>query len=135
MKKLLLLLILLLASFASESQVLPGEPVGGFPKGTTAQIQAISTIESLIAYSTDEKIFYYYDGSKWVKLFSENSKVIVDNELFFEDSNYYYISVRINTTSWMVTRLSRTNLNDETFSMGTGTQPTDLTAITALTFS
>ncbi|AUC14584.1 hypothetical protein BTO06_05285 [Tenacibaculum sp. SZ-18] len=118
-----------------EGQVLPGEPVAGFPRATTAQIQAISTIESLIVYSTDEKIFYYYDGSKWVKLFSENSKVIVDNELFFEDSNYYYISVRINTTSWMVTRLSRISLNDETYSSGTGTQPTDLTTITALTFS
>ncbi|WP_157811746.1 hypothetical protein [Tenacibaculum sp. SZ-18] len=135
MKKLLFLLIIILASFKMEGQVLPGEPVAGFPRATTAQIQAISTIESLIVYSTDEKIFYYYDGSKWVKLFSENSKVIVDNELFFEDSNYYYISVRINTTSWMVTRLSRISLNDETYSSGTGTQPTDLTTITALTFS
>ena len=117
------------------SQVLPGEPVGGYPKGTTAQITAITTIESVIAYSTDEKLFYYYDGTKWVKLFSENSKIIVDNELFFEDSNYYYISVRINSTDWMVSRFSRTNLNDETFAMGTGTQPADLATISGLTFS
>lgn len=57
MKKLLLLLILLLASFISESQILPGEPVGGFPKETTAQIKAISTIESLIAIALTKRYF------------------------------------------------------------------------------
>ncbi|WP_075344597.1 hypothetical protein [Tenacibaculum agarivorans] len=121
--------------FSIEGQVLPGEPVGGYPKGTTAEITALTTTESIMAYSTNEKIFYYYDGSKWVKLFSDNTKVIVDNELFFEDSNYYYVSVRINTTDWMVSRFSKTNLNDETFAMGTGTQPNDLTTITGLTYS
>ncbi|CAL2055226.1 hypothetical protein [Tenacibaculum sp. 190524A05c] len=127
--------IIVFISFSVTSQVLPGEPVGGYPKGTTAQITALTTVESIIAYSTDEKIFYYYDGTNWIKLFSDNTKVVVDNELFFENTNYYYISVRINTTSWMVSRFSKTDLNDETFSMGTGTQPTDLTTITGLTFS
>ncbi len=51
------------------SQVLPGVPVAGFPSGTTAQINAItSPVESVIAYSTDEKLFYYFDGTNWVQL-------------------------------------------------------------------
>ncbi len=135
MKLTISILFFLFVITSAYAQVLPGEPVGGYPKGTTAQITALTTVESIIAYSTDEKIFYYYDGTKWVKLFSENSKVIVDNELFFEDTNYYYISVRINSSDWMVSRFSKTDLNDEAFAMGNGTQPNSLATITALTFS
>ncbi|WP_299840325.1 hypothetical protein [uncultured Tenacibaculum sp.] len=135
MKLTISILFFLLVITSASAQVLPSEPVGGYPKGTTAQITALTTVESIIAYSTDEKIFYYYDGTKWVKLFSENSKVIVDNELFFEDTNYYYISVKINSSDWMVSRFSKTDLNDEAFAMGNGTQPSSLVTITALTFS
>ncbi|SNR15358.1 hypothetical protein [Tenacibaculum jejuense] len=131
----ILIIFLFITTYSLYSQVLPGEPVVGYPKGTTAQITSITTTESVIAYSTDEKIFYYYDGTKWVKLFSENSKVIVDNELFFEDANYYYVSVRINSTDWMVSRFSRTNLNDEAFAMGSGTQPADQATVIGLTYS
>ncbi len=131
----LIFLLLIIAPLYITAQVLPSEVVGGYPKGTTAQIIATTTVESVIAYSTDEKIFYYYDGTTWVKLFSENTQIIVDNELFFEDTNYFYVSVRINATDWMVSRFSRTDLNDEAFAMGTGAQPADLTTITGLTFS
>ncbi|SNR16350.1 hypothetical protein [Tenacibaculum jejuense] len=80
-KKYLLSIALLLYVFVAKSQVLPGVPVSGFPSGTTAQIQAISSpVESVIAYSTDEKIFYYYEGTNWIPLNNPNSlKVVVLN--------------------------------------------------------
>jgi hypothetical protein len=65
-----LLTILFFCSFLHiQSQVFPGTPVSGFPSGTTADINAIaSPVTATIAFSTDEKIFYYYDGTKWVAL-------------------------------------------------------------------
>ncbi|AUC15325.1 hypothetical protein BTO06_09300 [Tenacibaculum sp. SZ-18] len=66
MKDLILLSLLLIGSLTLSSQVLPGVPVSGFPSGTTAQIQAITNpIESIIAYSTNDKKFFYFNGSEW----------------------------------------------------------------------
>ena len=80
-KRIIVLFTLLLLSIALNSQVLSGVPVSGFPSGTTAQIQAItSPVESIITYSTNEKIFYYYNGTNWVPLNNPNSlKVVVLN--------------------------------------------------------
>ncbi|WP_299713237.1 hypothetical protein [uncultured Tenacibaculum sp.] len=80
-KRIIVASTLLLLSIALNSQVLSGVPVSGFPSGTTAQIQAItSPVESVITYSTNEKIFYYYNGTNWVPLNNPNSlKVVVLN--------------------------------------------------------
>ncbi|WP_442266865.1 hypothetical protein ACSIGC_03965 [Tenacibaculum sp. ZS6-P6] len=67
--KYLLLLFLFSSSVFLEAQVFPGTPVSGFPSGTTAQITSVSSpVEAVIAYSTDEKIFYYFDGTSWIAL-------------------------------------------------------------------
>ncbi len=64
-----LALLLFLMCFSLRAQVFPGTPVNGFPSGTTAQITTVpSPVEATIAYSTDEKIFYYYDGTNWIPL-------------------------------------------------------------------
>ncbi|CAL2075400.1 hypothetical protein [Tenacibaculum sp. 190524A05c] len=64
-----LILLFLFISVSINAQVFPGTPVSGFPSGTTAQITAVTgPVEATIAYSTDEKIFYYYDGTNWVAL-------------------------------------------------------------------
>ncbi len=86
------------------------------------------------AFVEDQNTFYFYDGTQWVSILDTNSKTIVENELFFEDSNFYYVSVIVNTTNWMVSRFSRTDLNTEAFSMGNGAQPSDLATISGLTF-
>lgn len=66
-------LFLLFISVSVNSQVFPGSPVSGFPCGTTAQINAVSNpVEGKIAYTTDEKIFYYYDGTNWISLNSSS---------------------------------------------------------------
>ncbi|WP_299683469.1 hypothetical protein [uncultured Tenacibaculum sp.] len=72
MKLSVTLIIFLFSIISINSQVFSGTPVSGFPSGTTAQITSIgSPVEATIAYSTDEKIFYYYDGINWVALRSE----------------------------------------------------------------
>ncbi len=87
-----------------------------------------------ILYNISEEEIFMFNGSNWVKILSDNSKDVVDNELFFEDTNYYYVSVRMNTTDWMVSRYSKTDLNIEDVSMGSGSQPADLTTVTGLTY-
>ncbi|SNR15356.1 hypothetical protein [Tenacibaculum jejuense] len=70
--KYLFFFILCISSITTEAQVFPGSPVSGFPSGTTAQITSVaSPVEATIAYSTDEKIFYYYDGTNWIALRSD----------------------------------------------------------------
>lgn len=86
-----------------------------------------------IAYADDQKSLYIYDGTNWIKLL-DNSPVIT-NETLVEDANYIYVSVRISTNDWMVTRFHRNDINAETSAMGTGTQPTTLAAISALTYN
>ncbi len=86
-----------------------------------------------IAYVDNEKSLYIYNGTNWVKIL-DNSPVIT-NEILVEDTNFIYISVRINTNNWMVTRFHKNDINTETSAMGTGTQPTILSAISALTYN
>ncbi|WP_299716684.1 hypothetical protein [uncultured Tenacibaculum sp.] len=55
------------------SQVFPGVPVSGLPSGTTAQIFAtVGPVEGVMAYSTDQKIIYYYNGTTWVSTSGAN---------------------------------------------------------------
>lgn len=86
-----------------------------------------------VAYVDNEKSLYIYNGTNWVKIL-DNSPIIT-NEILVEDANYIYVSVRINTNNWMVTRFHRNDINTETNAMGTGAQPTILTAISALTYN
>ncbi|TCP21318.1 hypothetical protein EV195_1209 [Tenacibaculum skagerrakense] len=67
--KYLLFFFFLFSFLKINGQVFPGTPVSGFPSGTTAQINAIANpVTATLAYSTDEKVFYYYDGTDWVAL-------------------------------------------------------------------
>lgn len=58
------------------SQVFPGTPVSGFPSGTTTEItNTPNPVEATIAYSTNERIFYYYNGSAWVPFFTSSQNL------------------------------------------------------------
>ena len=68
MKKIIILLVFF-STIYTYAQVFAGTPVSGFPSGTTAEITALTpSAQGIIAYSTDEKIFYYYDGTSWLSL-------------------------------------------------------------------
>ncbi|MCH2035305.1 MAG: hypothetical protein MK202_17485 [Tenacibaculum sp.] len=68
-----LILIVSLLSLNLYSQVFPSTPVSGFPSGTTAQINAtLNPVEGTIAYSTDQKILYYYNGTNWISTSGAN---------------------------------------------------------------
>ncbi|WP_075344598.1 hypothetical protein [Tenacibaculum agarivorans] len=69
----ILVVIFGLFTISAISQVFPGVPVSGLPSGTTAQITAIgSPVEGTLAYSTDQKIIYYYNGTNWVSTSGAN---------------------------------------------------------------
>ena len=71
MRKILFIFILLTS--VSYAQVFPGTPVSGLPSGTTAQIFAtLNPIEGVMAYSTDQNIIYYYNGTTWVSTGGSN---------------------------------------------------------------
>lgn len=77
MKKITFLFIFFFTSI-NYGQVFSGTPISGFPSGTTTQINAIpNPVEATIAYSTNEKIFYYYNGTTWVP-FNISSNTIGD---------------------------------------------------------
>jgi len=64
-----LLILSFLFPYIVAAQVLPAgaTPVSGLPQGTTAQITAVTTaLQGFMAYSTDERIIYYYDGTAWI---------------------------------------------------------------------
>ncbi|CAL2090589.1 conserved protein of unknown function [Tenacibaculum sp. 190524A02b] len=86
-----------------------------------------------MVYVDAEKSMYIYDGANWVKIL--NNAPVITNELLFEDNDYIYVSVRINTNDWMVSRYHKSDINTETLAMGTGTQPTTLVAVAALTYN
>jgi len=77
--------------------------------------------------------FYYWNGTQWANIATKVRKV--DNELYFEDTNFRYISLRVNTTDWEVIRYSKISINTEAYTSGTGAQPSVLTDIQALTFN
>ncbi|WP_442266864.1 PA14 domain-containing protein [Tenacibaculum sp. ZS6-P6] len=72
MRSFISLVIIIIPIYIS-AQVFPGTPVSGLPSGTTAQILAtVSPVEGVLAYSTDQKIIYYYDGTNWVSTSGSN---------------------------------------------------------------
>lgn len=60
---------------------------------------------------------------------------IITNELCFQDDDYYYVSLLINTTDWEVTRYTKADINIEQKATGTGTQPDDITDVSGLTYN
>ena len=84
--------------------------------------------------NTDKKV-YFFDGTKWVAILDNASKTIVENELFFQDTNFCYISMQINTTDYRVVRYNKTDVNIEAVAFASGAQPTTLTACQALTYN
>ncbi len=83
-----ILIFLLLFPMVILAQVLPGVPVAGIPSGTTAQINAIPTpIESLMAYSTDEDIIYYYNGTSWIPISDAQTLSLSGSTLSISNGN------------------------------------------------
>lgn len=138
MKKLILVGLFLFLKLSLSAQVDEGS-VMGIP--ITPQLTDLTGTPATVVFQKgsfvfveDQNTFYYYDGSNWVSILNGNNKNVITNELFFEDTNFYYVSVIVNGTNWMVSRFSKTDLNTEAFSMGTGLQPNDLATITSLIY-
>lgn len=107
----------------------------GIPIATNlTDITSLTSVNTgSVAYVNDQKSIYIYNGTNWIKIL--NNAPVITNETLVEDTNYIYVSVKINTNDWMVTRFHRSDINTETSAMGNGTQPTTLVAISALTYN
>jgi hypothetical protein len=70
-----------------------------------------------------------------LKIVSDFQPKKVENELFFEDNSFYYVSMRINTNDFKVIRYNKTDLNDEQEASGTATQPNTLALVQGLTYN
>jgi len=87
------------------------------PRMTTAQRNAItSPAEGLFVYDTDEKIFYYYNGTEWVDMPTKNvastdTSVTISKQLILEGDALVWDDLRVPVTS-----SSRGGSHDPSFS-------------------
>lgn len=136
MLRFLITTILFFSFFLNVNAQIDSNSVFGLP--STATLTNLTSLTGFdkgnLAYVEDVDQIYMFNGTSWIIVTNENTNDKIDNELFFEDTNYYYVSVLINTTDWMVTRYDRSNINTEANAMGTGTQPADLTTVAALPY-
>ncbi|MFA9289603.1 MAG: hypothetical protein ACEQSF_00040 [Solirubrobacteraceae bacterium] len=63
------------------------------------------------------------------------SKPAISNELFFDDTNFYYVSMKIEATNYKVVRYNKNDVNDEKNASASGTQTTTLSTVQSLTYS
>jgi len=117
----------------SNAQIDPGLLVSIHSVADTAAMNQIVAIEegSLI-YNVADKSLYVWGGSTWVANYKYS---VVENELFLEDDDFFYISLKIGVNGYKVVRYDRSDLNTEAISEGLGVQPTDLTTIQNLTYN
>jgi len=128
-------LILFNLSLTVQAQI-DANSVMGLPTAPTlTDVTSLSGFsQGNIIYIEDEDTLYFFDGVNWLAFLDTSSRDSIDNELFFEDVDYYYVSVIVNSSDWMVTRYDRTDINVENSAMGAGTQPADLTTVSGLTY-
>jgi len=91
--------------------------------------------QGMVVMDTTDKKIYFFDGEKWVAILDNSSKIIVENELFFQDANYCYISMLINTSSYRVVRYDKLDINAEAVAVAVGNQPVSLSDCQSLTYN
>ena len=130
MKNLLLLMILLCA--------LKGTTQITGVDYSTSQIQQINTDSSANEGDLyrDTSLNKWYIGTTYgtLRFISEFEVRKVSNELCFKDDNYYYVSLKIGVNGYKVIRYDRSDVNIEQTSVGSGTQPSTLTAVQGLIY-
>lgn len=103
-----------------------------------AQIQTImndsSAGEGDIYRDTTNNIYYLGTTSGELHLMSDFKVKKVSNEQCYQDDNYYYVSMKINSNEYKVVRYDKTDVNVEEVSEGTGTQPNTLVIIQGLVY-
>ncbi len=131
----LIYILLIFSPLTLFSQVPTAELLVLIHNVTNADMNSITTpFEGSLAYSLDDSTIYVFDGSIWASLKGFKPQ-LVENELYFEDDDYHYVSLQIETTDYLVKRYAKDDINDEGEASGTGAQPTDLVTIQGLTFN
>lgn len=103
---------------------------------TSSQVADYNTAAQGDYYiTTDTNELYLGSENGSLRYISDFTNKLVQNELLFEDADYFYVSMKINTNNYLVTRYDKTDLNKEKEAIGTGTQPADLTTVQGLTYN
>ena len=134
--KIFLFAIVCTTYLSAFSQVEPGL-LFSIKTATSAEITNIpldQMEEGTLVYDSDQKSLLVFNDTEWVTIPNASEKTTISNELFFEDTNYYYISMSKNSSSWIVTRYSRANPNLEARATGTNAQPSTLADCVPLTY-
>ncbi len=133
MKVLYIFSFLIFLTFYSNAQINPGLLVNihSVPDTVTMN-QIVGAEEGSLIYNIGDKSLYLWEGSAWKATYKYS---VVENEIFLEDDDYFYVSLKIRMNEYKVVRYDRNDVNAEAVSKGTGTQPTDLISVQSLTYN
>lgn len=134
--KIILSFIICCISFFTTAQMDPALLIG-INTATTVEIAAIpktNVSEGSLIYNSDLKSLLHFNNSEWVIVSDEGNRTKISNELIFDDTTYYYVSMTRNTTKWIVIRYDKSNINAETMASGEGSQPLTLAECIPLTY-
>ncbi len=127
-------------------------------EGTTAEMNAITAPNTgSLLYNSSEQNIFYRDASSWqamtpVKDITTSDTFLaitntgntydiettfrdVKDELIFDDANFCYISMVEDSGDYLVIRYDKADVNVETRSSGTGSQPNTLVLLQGLTYN
>ena len=103
-----------------------------------AQIQQIindsSASEGDIYRDSISDIYYLGTTSGALHLVSDFRVKKVSNEQCYQDVNFYYVTMKINTNEYKVVRYDKTDINVEEVSEGVGAQPNNLITVQGLVY-
>lgn len=105
---------------------------------TSTQINTIisdsSAGEGDLYYDMDNDLYYLgvTDGS--LTILSDFQPTKISNDLYFEDDDYMFVSMKVGNDDYKVVRYTKTDINEEKEAIGTGVQPSDLVSVQALTY-
>jgi len=99
---------------------------------TTVMNQIIAVANGSLIYNNDDESIYVWQGKNWIP---STNYTEIDNEIFLEDDDYFYVSLKVGSGSFKVVRYDRSDHNQEAVSEGSGTQPIDLISVQSLTYN
>lgn len=97
-------------------------------------VPTFSTAAQGDLYLDENGVIYIGLQTGSLSLLSDFKPKDISNELLFEDNNYFYISMLVANTDYLVVRMDKSDVNIEGRASGAGAQPMDLASVQSLTY-
>jgi len=125
--------LLLLSSMSVQAQINPQSLVSIHSVADNKEMNLVIALsEGSLIYNMQDESVYVWQGDKWVP---STNNTDAENEIFLEDSTYFYVSLKVGSGDFKVVRYDRSDHNLEAVSEGTGIQPVDLISVQSLTYN